>query len=463
MGEVIDIGNGVANVGGGGTGGSACRDEPMERGDHAELAEQLEMALSATAEVVADEGAIWQYRASCGLWSEQPSAKLSRLVQGFAGLPVCCAKGTRELRIDSKDVAGTIKLTRDRLEQTGFFGAAADGIAFTNGFVRVTTTGVVLEPHAPENRARLGFPFAYTAQPEAPRFAAFLREIFEDDPDGMEKEKCIQEAGGAALVGAATRFQKAHVLLGEGANGKSVLVEILRNTMPKGSCVAIPPQDWGCQYRLAMMAGKRLNAVSELPHSDILNGEAFKAVISGDMTTARPIRRDPFSFSPIAGHVFAANRLPDTTDHSHGFWRRLTVIAFNRVFDEEEQDEHLAEKIIAEELAGVVSWLLAGAHRLLRQGQYTLPPSSKHYVTSWRGRADPIRVFVEQRTRPAKDRASGTQATVLYQAYLGWATANGHRPTSVVRFGMRMSALGIKPTSTNTCNRYPLQLSEVSQ
>jgi putative DNA primase/helicase len=316
---------------------------------------------------------------------------------------------------------------------------------------------VRLHDHSPEHRARTGYPFTYDRRSPT-RFLAFLESVWRDDADKDEKIALVQEFGGACLIGNATTYQRAIVSKGAGANGKGVTTQILVAAMPPESTTAIPPQEMGNEYRRAMLAGKRLNVVNELPEADIIDSEAFKAVVAGDPIVGRHIRQPPFTFQPVAGHFFAANRLPGTNDLTHGFWRRLVVLEFNRSFTTDPaRNPHLAREIIDTELPAIVSWLLEGAVRLMREREYTVPASHSQAVAEWRRNADQVAQFVEERTRPlGAGEALGEGASDLYAAYRQWAIQNGHRPVAANKFGSRMSDLGRPSEHTKHGNRYPL-------
>ncbi|HEY0465105.1 MAG TPA: phage/plasmid primase, P4 family [Polyangiaceae bacterium] len=432
---------------------------PFFRGDHVEIAERLVSKLRATGEVVYDDGAIWQYNDDSHVFEVVPAAELSRITQGFAG---CELKGTKKpLRLSAGAVSGSIKLAEDLLAKPGFFADAPPGLVFSDSFVEVHASGIAQREHSTSHRARFAYSFGFQRHAHPTRFLEFLAQIFVLDEDAAEKTALLQEFVGAAMLGLCTRYQRAVTKVGAGANGKGVLASIIENAMPPGSCVAIAPQDFGDEYRAAMLAGKRLNIVSELPEADILDSEAFKAVISGDTRTARHIRQAPFTFRPVAGHIFAANRLPGTADHTHGFWRRVLVLTFNRVFAEAEQEPELAKRIVSTELPAVVSWFLAGAQRVLAQGGYTIAPSSAKAVDSWRKNADQVRAFADASTTKLvahADLRDGTPAEQLYRAYRYWAQDNGHRAMASNKFGERMAQLGLGAKHTRYGNFYPVKL-----
>jgi len=431
----------------------------FERGDHVELAQRLVAELQAEGETIHDDGLTWQYNDARRVFEPLSLARASQIVQSFAGCRVKSDK--KPLRLRAADVGGAIRLAQDSLCRPEFFANAPRGVAFLDCFLEVTAENIVKHPHSPEHRARFAYGFDYQERAEPEALLHFLSQVFSPDADASEKIAVLQEYVGASMLGVATRFQRAITQVGEGANGKSVLAAIVERAMPIGSVVAIPPQDFAHEYRAAMLAGKLLNLVSELPEADILDSESFKAVITGDTRTGRHIREAPFTFRPIAGHVYSANRLPGTTDQTHGFWRRFIVVGFNRIFVEREQDPKLAQRIVAAELPAIVSWFLAGAQRALQQNGYTVLPSSAAALEKWRRSADQVRAFVHDWTQPLPpDAASadGTNADTLYQDYRRWAHANGHKPMASNKFGERMTLLVLKSRHTSTGNVYAVLL-----
>ena len=441
------------------TNGSAqpSRAPAFERGDHVELGLALLDALPSDAPIVADYGALHTYSQSRGIWSKVERGAASRTVQAFAGASVGVEK-PKSLRLRASDVHGAMELAEDQASRPGFFDDATPGLAFDNGFVRLEGKAIRFVAHSPEHAARYAYPFEYASGAECPRWIECLRAAWRDDADVDAKIACLQEFAGASLLGLATKYQRAIVLYGVGANAKSTIAKVIEAAFPPGSTSAVAPQSWGNEYRLAHLAGKLLNVVNELPETDILAGETFKTVVTGEKTTAREIRQAPFDLCARAGQLFAANRLPSTTDHSHGFWRRPLVLTFSRDFALSEQNANIADEIIAAELAGIVAWMLAGAQRVIEQGRYTEPASSVAAVSDWKRGADPIALFVEERTRKARTDAERTPAKALFTAYVEWAEANRFKVMSVTSFGLRMRAIGLPSEHTRDGKTYSVTL-----
>jgi phage/plasmid-associated DNA primase len=107
----------------------------------------------------------------------------------------------------------------------------------------------------------------------------------------------------------------------------------------------------------------------------------------------------------------------------------------------------------------VVRWFLEGAVGLLRERDYTIPASHHEALVTWRRSADPVALFVDERTKPPKD-DEWVSASLLYEAFRTWCDRNGHRLMSSTKFAMRLAALGIEGTRTEHGKRYRTTLTD---
>lgn len=413
----------------------------FHRGDHVEIGKALLRLLGhPDTLLVYDESEVSEYGPGPGLWARIEESTLEVLTQEFAGLP----RGKKVLTLKHSDVTGAVKCARARIARREFFANAPPGSAFANGFLAIRPDATIeMEPHGPEHRARSAHPFAFDEQAECPRFLQFLEEVFRDDEDKAQKRLCLEEAGGAALCGLGPRYGKAFMLPGEGANGKSTYMEIVEGVMPPGTTAAVAPQSWTREYHVALLSDKLLNVVAEIPEARLVDSETFKTLVTGEPVTARPIYRPPFTMRSRALHIFAGNRLPQVADLTHGFWRRVMVVAFNRVFAEHEQVPGLARQILAAETPGIVALLVRGARRLVAQKGYTVPSSSLLAKERWKGSADSAVHFVAARTAPAQAGGAWTLSSVLHREYQVWAPRAGYAILPQEEFGKRITAMGV--------------------
>ena len=417
-------------------------EDAFERGDHVELATRmLDHVGQGRGELVADEGQLWAYSDAIGIFETIDAAEQSRVVQGFAGRFVRKGDKLRTLDIGASDVVGAIRLARDQVGEPGFFAGAPDGLVFADHFVALSPEGIEVRAHAREHRARAGYPFSLDLEAHPALFVGSLTRLWSGDSDAAEKIAFIQEFVGACIFGIAPRFQRAVIMhddAGNGETGKSHVAEVAMGVMPDGTTSAIPPHLFGSEYRRAQLRGVRLNAVNELPSTDIADTEAFKAVITGDPVDSRVIREQPFPLRAIAGHLFSANALPGSVEVGNAFFRRFVYLGCNNKVTDAERVHDYHRIVLEKEKPAIVAWAVQGAARLLARGRYVIPPSSDAKINDWRRKAESVGHWLADATRPDE---KGTPAALLYGAYRRWAEQSGFKPVSIVKWGQRLKAL----------------------
>ncbi len=416
--------------------------------------------------MVFDRGRVWRYEVDFGIWITIPFAVLHKHFTTYDGewIHVGVDKKSGEdkfapLKVSNRLTNDVVHLVSKIRHVDGFFDGAHNGLTFANGFVQARADGVHIDPFAPTQRSLARLPFAYTAGAKPTRFLHFLGQVLEPLEDRDSVVRLLREFIGVCLIGRATSFAKVLILVGEGANGKSTLLDIVSALFPDETLTAVPPQDMGNEYSRAMLVRSRLNVVNELPENDILESEAFKAIADGRRIPAREIRQAPFNYCPQAGHAYAANALPNVRDMTHGFWRRVAVVPFERIFEEHEQERDLARKIIDAELPAIASWALDGVVDLLAREHFDLPESTIEATKEWRNNTDHIQSFLEQKTEPVSASApDAVMADRLYSVYRHWAEANGHKLMTSTSFGKRLKLLRVESHKRNNGRTYGVKL-----
>ena len=133
----------------------------FERGDHTELAKRLLAKVTGDDSAVCDEGQLYRYQSP--IWKLVESVELSRIVQAFAGQKIQGAdeSAPKTLKIRANDVDGAIRLAGHLVAKRDFFSSAPNGLVFKNGFVRVAASGIAIEPHSVDHRARFAYDFDF--------------------------------------------------------------------------------------------------------------------------------------------------------------------------------------------------------------------------------------------------------------------------------------------------------------
>ncbi len=404
------------------------RGRAFARGDEVEIAERYAASIGPNA--VYTDGHTYVFRT--GVWEPLPPEHQIAAVAAFAGAPVADGKTMRPLRLSSRACKGVLELAQARLAKPRFFDDAAPGLAFANGFVALDGTRVALRAASPEDRARFAYPFSYAETSSIPMWTSFLESLWEGDDDRADKAAALQEFVGASLFGLAPRMKRCLMLYGDSNSGKSTLLDVVRALFPDRATTAVGLHEMEHEYRRAMLAGALLNTVAEVSSKELLQSEAFKAIVAGDVIQARPIYGQPFEFRPRAGHIFAANTLPRVADRSEAVWNRMLILTFNRCFsaapdpsrNQVPAKQGLADAIVEQERPGIIAWALQGLERLAsNRWRYAVPASSARELALWRHDSDPLEHFVDEEVDI--DDARRCRSSKLYAHYSTWCISNG--------------------------------------
>jgi putative DNA primase/helicase len=417
---------------------------------------------------VSTRNAIHIYDQEDGVWREIKKDEAQSLIQGYDGVDVGYVRkkkdGSEEdytspLRLSAGKVEGIYKCllaSQDALDPQ-FFDLAPRGVAFKNGFVTVTKDGVTSGPKSPDNRVTTCQPFDYSPEADFPEWRAVLGKVFEGDNDAPDKRLLLQEFAGACIIGIATDYAACLVMLGDGANGKSVVAETIADyLLPPDSVTYTTPQSWARSFTLSRLRNSRLNVATELPDAELTSSDVFKAVIDGGKLEVEDKNKDPYTMRPRAGHIFLANGLPHTPDNSHGFWRRFRALEFNRDFtkDPKQETKEAIKAKLTKEAAGIMIWALAGAVRLLRNGKYTVPASHYRIMGEWRKQNDQVASFVDE-CCTTRGETSGKEA---FNAFRDYCDRNGRKTMSNLTFGRRLKGVGISSRSTRNGVVYGIEI-----
>jgi putative DNA primase/helicase len=248
----------------------------------------------------------------------------------------------------------------------------------------------LIVPHTPSFVSTVLLPFAYDPNAVCPRWESFIAHVLPDP----ECQQLIQEIFGYCLT-FDTSQQKFFLLLGEGANGKGVILRILRTLLGPENVSSVPLSRLGERFDLALTLGKLVNLASEVDNVRHLDEAAIKQFTGEDPMRMENKYEKPFTAMPTAKLIIAANSTLPFKDRSEGIWRRLIAIPFPVSIPEAEQNKNLTVEL-AEEMSGILNWSVAGQGRLRAQGRFTQPTISQEAASEFRRQANSARLFLEE-------------------------------------------------------------------
>ncbi len=421
----------------------------LEIGSDVEIAQRIiECLEDIYGTIIISEGKVWRFDRTH--WVAFENDHLARFVHRADGAVYSDSEGKQHtIKLNKTRVNSILDALFKYRQDADYFKKPPIGINCESGFLKITDDGAVEQlPHARQWRARhlvrgKWHGMDKPANTEDSSLARYLRDAFKDDVDAAQKVNLLAELAGCAATGRATKLKnpKAAVCYSEeGGTGKSTFLRILR-AMPNPEAVAsVPAGKFGDEKYAHRLIGKILNAADELPDKAI-RSDVFKRMVTGEPIPARDVYCSAVDFEPTALHVFSTNVLPAFSGGiDGGTARRLLPLEFTHVVPEGERDSSLPDRIIHDEADLLLHFAVEGACRLIKNGDFTVPSSSKILLNNWLVNADPVRGWAAERLEvTAFDHEIAV--STLYRDFEQWADMKGLKREflpSAIAFGKRL-------------------------
>jgi len=293
--------------------------------------------------------------------------------------------------------------------------------------------------HRPSDLITALIPVTYDPQALAPRFRAWLERMMPD----VEARRTLQQYTGVCLLG--VPLQRFMFHYGEGANGKSVFLELIVRLLGKSFAVGLPTESivgggernaGSASPDLIRLFGKRMVRVLELPEGKPLQSELIKKLTGGEEIPVRTLFKGFIDFMPRAKPHMSGNGLPKISDTSNGIWRRMLFLRWPVTIEESQmRDLKVMVSEFLEESSGILNWLCEGALDFLSNGLF-IASSVAADVRDYRKEMDIVMQFVEDCIEQAP--GESVQARTAYNAFKEWCAANSKAAIFEIKFGRDM-------------------------
>jgi putative DNA primase/helicase len=324
-------------------------------------------------------------------------------------------------------------------------------INLQNGTFEISKDGQRLREFNAKDFLTYQLPFEYDEMATCPVFQKYLNEVLPE----KELQHIVAEFFGYIFT-KGLKMEKAMLLYGSGANGKSVLFDIMNALLGNENISNFSLSNLLEEHNRALIAYKLLNYGSEI--NATRTRDEFKNLVSTEPIQARLKYGNSFTMENYAKLAFNCNELPKDFDHSNAYFRRLLIIPFRITIPESKQDKTLANKIIKMELAGVFNWIIDGLKRLLKTEQFTESQIAKDTLETYRRDSDSVACFIAENSyKPSvKDYVLLKD---LYAGYRAFCLDDGCSTLKKINFKRRLELNGFPITQMNDGNRVYLEVS----
>ncbi len=266
------------------------------------------------------------------------------------------------------------------------------------------------------------FPWDYDPDaPECPAVTDMLNAIASGDTEVVQ---LLLEAFGNCFY-MLNSYRGAVALYGpSGSNGKSTLLNMLRQLVGTENASFLSLQDTAERFRLVEVYGKVINIGDDISDAYLPDSSIFKKLVTGETVMAEKKGQDPISFKPYAKLFFALNSLPPVSDKSAAFFSRLLLIPMNANFSTvRNRDASLKDKQWSpEEMAYLTRLAMEGLKRLIAQGDFTKPDCVRRAMAEYEVENNPVLGFLMEYQDP-----SNMPTSIVYENFRHWCEGNGHR------------------------------------
>lgn len=288
-------------------------------------------------------------------------------------------------------------------------------------------------------------PLDYDADAKCPLFDTFLKRV---QPDKGMRD-FIQRWLAVSMTG--LKVQKFAFFYGDGANGKSVLVDLIAKMLGEYAATAKIESLTGRNRRgggdatpdLIPLVGARMARAAEPEEGERLQEGTIKELTGGEPIQVRSLHADFIEVQPIFKLTISGNHKPEIRGTDDGIWRRVLLVPFDVQIPENERDQQLGERLWSER-SGIFNWLVEGLVDFL-EGGLQEPKQVLEATLDYRADSDPIGSYLKECCVVTGDPSDFTTSRDLMDGFNLWLDQKGEG-----MWGSRTVSLKLK----NLAGRY---------
>ena len=268
--------------------------------------------------------------------------------------------------------------------------------------------------------------YDYDEKADCPQWKKFISEIMADREPSM---KLLQEMTGYILYSDSS-LQKCFFLMGDGANGKSVFLNVIRAVFDEANVSNVEMSSLIEPFQRINLINSLVNISTETS-SNVKGAESiFKQIVVGDTINGCYKNKDFVNFNPRCVIISACNEYIKSRDTTSGFLRRICFIDFPCKFEGERADLELESKLKTE-LSGIFNWAYEGYRRLKEQKHFTETPEQATMMDEFMQIMNPVAAFVKE---CLSEQTGRIERGELYLKYASWCKEAGHEAQSRNKF-----------------------------
>lgn len=358
----------------------------------------------------------------------------------------------KEVRNNIEKAQQTMRLINEVVSQMRIEGVVEDNsdkkyITVNNGLLELKSSTLI--PHDPNifttYKINCNYNPNWKEKYPGSNMEKYLKSTFFNDKDLMN---VAIEIMGMSLLPNPHDFKKQVILLGDGSNGKSIFMNIIK-ALHGDKIAAIPMKEIEEKFVNSALVGYSVNIDDDASGMRLEDTQNLKKLATGGVVKIEYKGDKNYCFAtlPIL-LIFGLNKLPSTNDRSHGFYRRYLILPFNQKFISENEinlfenknaivgDDSLEFNIINNELDIVLGLAIEGLQRVLKNGYKTTHSKLiDREIDKFKSDSNSVYGFIKNMQQKSC-KVKQIKSSIYYEAYKKWCTSNEvDNPQSLKSFG----------------------------
>jgi putative DNA primase/helicase len=238
------------------------------------------------------------------------------------------------------------------------------------------------------------------------------------------------------------KINRIFCLNGEGRNGKSTLLHIIRNFVGKKNCCSSSMDTiLSRPFESAKLFKKLVCEMGEINSGIFRKTELIKKLVGSDTIGFEFKGKDGFDGYNYAKIIIATNKLPETTDKTTGFYSKWIIIDFLNRFKE---NPNFLDALPEVEYNNLAKKCLRIISELMTRGEFTNEGSPEEKALRYEEKSSPFNDFIK--LEMVSDTNSQTPFFQIYKEYEAYCEQRTLRKPSKVEVSRILKSKGFSET-----------------
>lgn len=312
-------------------------------------------------------------------------------------------------------------------------------VCVKNGLINVKT--LEFKSHTPDVVIRNKIDIDYYEQTENEEIDTIMNNLAVGDKEIVQ---LLYEMIGYCIY-RGMPFQKVFILVGNGANGKSTLLNMVTKLLGEENVSHVDLKEIaGNRFGKAELYGKLANIADDCSSSYLEDTSVIKRITGETYTSIEFKGQNSFSTKINTKTILSYNTIPRMNDTTDGLSRRLVIIPLNAVFKKglPNYDPFISAKLKKKEnLEYVLYKSIQAISEVLKKLDFTIPETVKTRTNEYLIENNPVLNFIYDVYE--EESFEDIPCNEVYEAFNCWKIENGLKTDmSMTRFGTEMKKIG---------------------